>query len=533
MVIFTQLLSIILVGDEMFKSFSNKSDNTENKKATNTLESQRLTKTLEENIKLFNNIFLNDETLVVRKFQNKYLKSAKCCIIYIDGMVNTEILNENIIKPILGNNLKEEISEKSLLDELRYKVIICSNIKGSSDMYEIVGSTSYGDTVLLLDGYDTALIISTKGWQTRSVQEPASEKVVRGPREGFTESITINLSLIRRKIKNPNLKFKYKEIGTRTRTKTCLCYIEGIASDKILNELIKRLDDIEIDGILDSGYIQELIKDSPFSPFETVGTTERPDVLAGRLLEGRVGLFVDGTPFVLTVPFIMIEYFQTNEDYYNNFIFSSVNRILRIIGGLLSISVPAIYISLTTYNQEMIPTPLLLSISAARQGVPFPTVIEALIMLLIFEILREAGTRIPAPIGQAVNIVGALVLGQAAVQARLVSAPIVIVTALTGISSLLIVNLIGPSILLRTVFLLLASTWGMYGYVFGVVGLIVYLMGIRSFGVPYMLNIISFEEQDIKDTIIRAPWWNMSFRPRLIAAKNYVRQSKKRSRGKM
>jgi spore germination protein KA len=516
----------------MFKSFRRKNNSTENKKVETKPQNQKLAKTLEENIELFKNIFSNDDTLVFRKFQNKNLKAAACCIIYITGMVNDEMLNENIIKPILSNNLKEEIFDKNLLVELQNKVIITNNIKESTNVDEIVNSVVYGETIFLLEGYDSALIIGSQGWQTRAVDEPESEKVVRGPREGFTESITINQSLIRRKIRNPDLKFKYKDIGTKTHTKTCICYIEGLASEKILTELIKRLNDIEIDGILDSGYIQELIKDSPFSPFETIGTTERPDVLAAKLLEGRIGLLVDGTPFVLTVPYIMIEYFQTNEDYYNNFFFSSINRILRIVGGLLSISVPAIYISLTTYNQEMIPTPLLLSISSARQGVPFPTIIEALLMLLVFEILREAGTRIPVPIGQAVNIAGALILGQAAVQARLVSAPIVIVIALTGISSLLISNLIGASIIFRTIFLLLASVMGMYGFVFGVVGLIIYLMDMRSFGVPYMLNIISYDQKDIKDTIIRAPWWQMKLRPKLIGAKNYVRQSKKGSRDK-
>ncbi|HCC06632.1 MAG TPA: spore germination protein [Clostridiales bacterium] len=515
----------------MFGLFNKRDPIKETEKDDKPPSINKLTGILEEDIKLFSNIFSNNDTLIIRKFQNKYLDSAKCCVIYIEGMVKNEILNENIIKPILSNNLGEEISNKNLLEELQYKVIVSNNVKKSSDIDEIVNSVIYGDTIFLLDGYDKVLIINSKGWETRAVAEPTSEKVIRGPREGFTESININLSLLRRKIKNPDLKFKFKEIGVMTHTKTCICYIEGLVSDKILKELNKRLDDIKIDGILDAGYIQELIKDSPYSPFETVGTTERPDVLAAKLLEGRIGLFIDGTPFVLTVPFLMIEYFQVNEDYYNNFIYASINRILRITGGLLSISVPAIYISLITYNQEMIPTPLILSISAARQGVPFPTVVEALLMLLVFEILREAGTRMPVQIGQAVNIVGALVLGQAAVEAKLVSAPIVIVTALTGISSLLIVNLIGASIITRTIFLLLASIMGMYGYIFGVVGLVIYLMSMRSFGVPYMLNIISFDEEDIKDTIIRAPWWEMNFRTKLIVDKNYVRQPKK-SRGK-
>ncbi len=515
----------------MFGFFGKQDNKMQVKQINKVMNNNKLTDILEENIKLFTNIFSDNDTLIIRKFQNKYLDAAKCCIIYFEGMVDNEILNKNVIKPILSDNLNEEILNKNLLDELQYKVIDSNEVKSTTDIGSIIDSVLYGDTILLLDGYDKVLIINTKGWETRAVPEPSSEKVVRGPREGFTESIMINLSLIRRKIKDHNLKFKFRELGAKTHTHVCVCYIEGVASEKIINELNKRLDDINIDGILDSGYIQELIKDSPYSPFETVGTTERPDVLAAKLLEGRIGIFVDGTPFVLTVPFLMIEYFQTNEDYYNNFIYASINRILRITGGLLSISVPAVYISLTTYNQEMIPTPLVLSISGAREGIPFPTVIEALLMLLVFEILREAGTRMPGQIGQAVNIVGALVLGQAAVDAKLVSAPIIIVIALTGISSLLIVNLIGASIILRTALLILAATMGMYGYIFGVVALIIYLMSMRSFGVPYMLNIISFNEEDIKDTIIRAPWWEMNFRTKLIAPKDYVRQPKK-SKGK-
>ncbi|HEX3032338.1 MAG TPA: spore germination protein, partial [Bacillota bacterium] len=354
---------------------------------------------------------------------------------------------------------------------------------------------------------------------------------VRGPREGFGESMIVNVSLLRRKIRNSDLKFQFREIGRRTRTSCCIVYVEGIASEKVLQELNRRLDKIDIDGIYSSGMIQELIKDSPYSIFETVGNTERPDVLAARLLEGRIGLIVDGSPFVLTVPFIILEYFQVNEDYSQNFIFSSINRLLRISGAILAISVPAFYIALTTYNQETIPTPLLLSISASREGVPFPTMVEALLMLLVFEILREAGTRMPENIGQTVSIVGALVLGQAAVEARLISAPMVIVTALTGIASLMLSGFMGISLILRVIFLLLAGFMGLYGWMFGLVGLVIYLMGMRSFGVPYLLNVMAIREQDVKDTIIRAPWWMMSTRPKLFGSRNPVRQSPKRKQG--
>lgn len=484
-------------------------------------DEKKLTPDLEANIKLFKDIFTNDDTLIVRKFQNKYLKAAACCVIYIDGMVNTEVIHENIIQPILGGNLKEEISNGNLLEELQYKVIPSSDVKESADIYDLVSSAINGDTVLLVEGYKKALIVSSKGWQTRPIDEPLAERVVRGPREGFVESLITNLSLIRRKIKNPNLKFQFKELGLTTKTKICICYVEGLASEKVLQELMHRLDKIKIDGILDSGYIQELIKDAPLSLLETVASTERPDNVAGKLLEGRIAVVVDGSPFVLTLPFLFVEYFHADEDYYNESLFASVSRIFRMIGMFLAILLPAIYVSLTTFHQEMIPTPLLLSITAARQGTPFPTIVEAVIMGFLFEILRETGTRMPAPIGQTVVIVGALILGEAAIESRFISAPMVIVSGLTGITALLTVKFKSFPIILRMLFLLLAFLMGLYGIIFGLIGLVIYFMGMRSYGVPYLLGTTSFDEANIKDTVIRVPWRQVYFRPRVSVAENH------------
>ena len=222
--------------------------------------------------------------------QNKYLKQAKCCIFYIDGMVSNEIINENIMRPILASDLSENIDADNLLDELKNKIIISNSIGTETDINTILKSAIYGDTILLLDGFNKVLVINSKGFPTRSISEPDSERIIRGPREGYTESILVNLSLIRRRLINPDFKIKFKDIGVRTNTKTCICYIDGLASEKVIKELERRLDEINMDGILDSGYIQELIKDSPFSPFDTVGATERPDTTVAKLLEGRVAL---------------------------------------------------------------------------------------------------------------------------------------------------------------------------------------------------------------------------------------------------
>ncbi len=512
-----------LIGDDvMYKKGSKKykMNHPENSvdQADTSPQTKKLTTSLEENISLFKNIFKDDQTLITREFQNKSVKEAKCCIVYIGGMINTEVVNENIIQPVLRNNLSEDIDVNNLLEALMKKVIVSNNVKIETDTNNMVSSIISGDTIFILEGYDKGLVIGSKGWEKRSIAEPESSKVVRGPREGFTESLMVNLSLVRRKIQNPDLKFKFRELGERTHTSICICYMEGLALGEILNELEQRLNKIKIDGILDSGYIQELIKDAPYSPFETVGAFERPDVVASKLLEGRVALFVDGSPFVLTVPFLYVENFQASEDYYNNYIFANINRIIRGFTAVTSTIIPAIFLSLVTYHQEMLPTPLLLSISSSREGVPFPTAVSLFIMLFIFDVLREVGTRLPSPIGQAVNIVGTLVLGQAAVQAKLVSAPVVIITALTGITTLINMNLIGSTIVFRTVYLLGASLLGIYGVLMCVIIMYLHMMSIRSFGIPYMMNSTRAKNHDGQDAWIRAPWWDMTLRPKIFSA---------------
>lgn len=505
----------------------NGNDNLKSQYNSPSLGVQNLTISLQKNINIFKNIFSKDDTLRIRNIENKSSKTIKCAILSIEGMVDNNFVSESIIKPILYSNLPNIENRDDLLNILLSQVITSTYVEKSNDMHSIIGSITNGNSIFLLDGCSDVLIINSKGWKMRSVTEPSSEKVIRGPREGFTESLLINLSLIRRKIQNPNLKFQFKEIGKETRTRVCICYIEGVASNKILNELNSRLDEIAINSVLDSQYIQEMITDAPLSAFETIGSSERPDVIAGKLLEGRFALIVDGTPFALTLPFLFMEYFQNNEDYYNNFMYTSFNRILRIIAFLFSISVPAIYLSLVTYNQEILPTPLILSISAAREGVPLPTILESIVMLLVFEILREAGTRIPTDMGQAVSIVGALVLGQAAVEARMVSAPMVIVVALTGIVGLLNIRMKALNILLRTIFLILSAFLGMYGYLFGIVGVIIYIMGLSSFGVPYMLTIGSIKMEYVRDSFIRAPWWYVNLRPFIISTKTAIKRRNK------
>ncbi len=488
------------------------------------LNQERLHDSVNENIELFKRIFSGDSTVKIRKFQHPEIGSISGCLIHIAGMVRSEAISNNIIKPILAFKASGETPGTPLTQLLMDRIIDAPELQLSDNLDQLLNELLCGKTLLLVEGSPQALIVGTQGGKYRDVSEPGTEKAVLGPREGFTESLITNLTLIRQRVKNPELKFEFMELGESTHTTICLCYMKGAASPKILDKLVKRLEQLNIDAILDSGQLQEMLRDHPMSPFETVGNTERPDTVAGKILEGRIALLVDGSTFALTVPFLFLEYFQVSEDYYSNYFFGSFNRAMRFLGEFLAVSIPAIYVSMVTYNQEMMPTPLLLSISAARQSVPLPTVAECFLMLLVFEILREAGTRIPNSIGQAVSIVGALVLGQAAVDARVVSAPMVIVVGTTGITTLLNVKMKAASISTRFILLTLSSFLGLYGYLFGMIGLIIHLMSLRSFGVPYMMTIGSFKESDIRDTVIRLPWWRAKKGAPSTQAKRRIRK---------
>lgn len=492
---------------------------------------QPLSPSLDDTVALFRKIFSNDGTLRIRVIENKFGLPVRCGLIYVDGMIDRDLIQNGITKPVMTYPFTEEESRNpvELMEKFRTEIINISDIMVSAELDELVGAVVSGKTVFLLDGYAGALNINAQGWETRAIEEPTTEKAVRGPREGFTESLLVNLTLIRRRVQNSDLKFVFTDIGTRSKTQACICYMESLASPDILKELYGRLERVQIDHVLDTGYLAELIRDEPYSPFETIGNTERPDALVSKIMEGRIALLIEGTPFALTLPYVFVENFQASEDYYINYYFASFNRLLRVLGAFLSMSIPAGYVALVTYAQEMVPTLLLLSIATARLSVPFPTVVEAVIMLTIFEVLREAGARIPTSIGQAVSIVGALVLGQAAVDARIVSAPMVIVVGLTGITTLLNPRLTGPLIIVRMGLLIITFFLGIYGYFFGLLGLVIHLMSLRSFGVPYMLGVGSIRPQDIKDTAVRAPWWDMYLRPAMIGARNMKRKPSKKT----
>lgn len=479
------------------------------------------------NLNTLKNILGSSSDIIYREFSFGSKMHIKAAAIFLDGMTEKKTINDTIIKPFMQGSMPYDLErqlERGNLDIIKNSIISVGDIKKTSVISELIDGCLSGDTVFLLEGSNEALIIQSKGWETRGVEEPKTEAVVRGPREGFCETMITNMTLLRRKIKNPNLTFETMEIGTQTRTGVCIVYLKEVVNPKLIQEIRERLNRINTDAILESGYIEQFIEDAPYSIFPTVGNSEKPDTAAAKILEGRAAILVDGTPFVLTVPMLFIEGFQSAEDYYSRPFFASLLRALRFLAFTISVLAPATYVVLSTFHQELIPTTLLFTMAAGHEGVPFPAVMEAGLMIVTFEILREAGVRLPRPVGQAVSIVGALVIGEAAVSAGLVGGIMVIVVALTAVSSFVVPVYTDVGALLRMMFLILGGFLGIFGVGIGMLLVLIHVVSLRSFGTPYTAPLAPLSKEDLKDSFIRVHLWSMFTRPRTIGWNNMKRQ---------
>jgi spore germination protein KA len=450
------------------------------------------------------------------------LQKYKGVAVYIDGLVNNQMISDFFMDSLL------KIQDEIITDSFQYmvdKATSLGNIQIIHSWDQVYEGLLSGNTIIFVDGFTKAINIETKGWDKRAITEPSTQLSIRGPKDSFVESIRTNTALIRRRIKSPNLWLETMRIGTVTQTDIGIMFVKGIADDKIVKEVKKRLTQIKIDSIIDSGYIEQLIEDQTWTSFPTTYHSERPDVICSQLLEGRVAVLVDGSPFVLTAPAVFIQFFQAPDDYYARFDISTGIRLLRLLAFFIALVGPALYIAVTTFHQEMVPTTMIIALAAQRENVPFPAFIEALIMEITFEILREAGLRLPRSVGQAVSIVGALVIGQSAVQAGFVSPVMVIVVAITAIA-----NFSTPTFamaisarLLRFVLMGLATMLGFYGIMIGIMFMTIHLCSLRSFGVPYMSPIAPLNLKGQQDVLIRFPVWAMKNRPPLISEGNLRR----------
>lgn len=465
----------------------------------------KLTHSLRANLTAMRTLFKNDNTFVVRETLSP--SGLHCAVFFLDGMVNNLILNQSVIRPLVSENRKTAGA-----DTLAYSILQADESRVEPDVDKMLASLLYGDAVVLTDGEARAVVVNTKGFTVRSVSEPDNERVLRGPREGFTEAFMPNLSLIRRRLGDPRLKFSISRMAARTNTAVCLCYLEGVTDPELVTETRRRLDTFALDGILDANYLAEWIRDDHASPFPTLGTTERPDVVVSKLLEGRIAIIVDGTPVALTAPCILQECLQANDDYYLPTIQAGLARTLRSVGIVLSMTICALYIALLYYHAELLPTRMLLAITAAQKGVPLPPLWETLMLLIVFEILKEAGTRTPGVIGSTMSIVGGLVLGQSAVTARLISAPAVIIVAVAAVTGLAAPKLQAAALSMRFVLIGCAALFGLYGLFFGLSLLLLRLCALHSFGTPYLLNLLPRVRAHTEDRWWRVDWRHMESR---------------------
>lgn len=486
-----------------------------------------LSRQLEINLKYLHAAFDRASDIVFHEFV--ILDGRFAVLIFIDGLSDTKQIDADILYSLTHpKDVHGGESHRIALDVLAKEYLTLSGMQQIDTLADAVKTVVEETSVLLLvDDEPFGLALSVSGGKTRGIEEPNTEAVIRGPREGFTESIGTSLTLIRRRIRSANLKVEMSQVGTLTKTKVAICYIDGLAEPDMVDEVRRRINRIETDGIIDSGYIEEFIEDTPVSPFPQIQNTERPDVVTSVLLEGKVSILVDGSPFALIAPVNFWGMMQASEDYYERYMIANAIRILRYGFLFVNLFLPSLYVAVTTFHQEMLPTKALLSIAAAREVTPFPALVEALIMEVTFEALREAGVRLPKTVGSAISIVGALVIGQSAVQAGIVSAPMVIVVSITGIGSFVIprYNLAIALRMLRFPMIFLAGTLGLFGIVVGTLAIVIHLSSLRSVGVPYLDPVAPFNRNNMKDVFIRVPHWAMKERPHQTSKQNPRRQT--------
>lgn len=457
---------------------------------------------------LLREIFHNSSDLELQSFDTV---KGKAMVVFIDGLSNKDLVDRDIIRP-----LKSEAFEGNI------QTAIKTIYKEVSDIPSCVDEILKGNTAVFCDGSKKICISDLKQWEMRSVETPDAEAVTRGPREGFNENYRTNTSLLRRKIRTPDLVFENYTLGRQTKTAVALVYINGIVNKKVLNELRKKLLEIDTDAILESGQIEQYIDKNVFCTVSGIGLTQKPDIAAKKILEGRVAVLCDGTPHVLTIPELFIENIQTADDYYNRPAFTSILRLLRIVGLFISILLPGLSVAVMTFDQEMMPSVFLYNVISSTEKTPLPVGAEMFFLMLMFELLRESGTRLPRTIGSAISIVGALIIGDSAVNAGIVGAPAVIIIALTAVSSFILPNLAEFVIVYKLFFLILGGTMGLIGIGAGIIIMLVQLCSTESFGVPIMSF---FEKSDLKDTFIRFPLKNMKYRPLAIAKDNVKRNN--------
>ncbi|WP_134682782.1 spore germination protein [Brevibacillus migulae] len=494
--------------------------------APRTPQPQSVPDQIDRCLELLSQTFGNTADLATSKIM---FGNQPALLVFLSSMTDAKLIAEKIIGPLAISKEMPKYEQnletycETMLRGIEYKI--------SNKWQEIIHLMLAGFVALFVESSPCALVLKIQGSSYRSIEEPSTQTIVKGPKDGFTESADVNMSLIRRRILNPALRFESYTLGTETRTPVYLAYIEGIINPGILEEVRIRLNNMQTNAIFDTGIIEEFIADKTLTPFPLTYNTERPDSTAANLITGKVAIIAEGSPFVLILPATFNDFFQVSEDYYQPYMMASFIRIVRYAAFMLSLLLPATYVSIITYHHELLPTQLLISIMAQREGIPFPTVVEALLMELTFEILREAGIRMPRAVGMTVSIVGGLVIGQAAVEAGIISNIMVIIVALTAISSFVspVYSFSMSSRLLRFSMILLGAFLGLYGVILGLMIMVGHLCSLRSFGIPYLAPLAPLVVADQNDVFIRSPMWAMKKRPYFLHTEDLIKQPRAES----
>lgn len=454
-------------------------------------------------------------------------KEIAVTLLFVDGLIDRNTVNTDILKPLeQKSRLLGARSARDIIALIHQGVAYYHSQKIRSNLDDVISDILTGSTALIFDKEKIALTFDTKGYEKRSITEPGNESVIKGAKDSFVENLRTNTATIRNKIRTKNLIIQETIVGRQTLTPIAVVYIEDIAHIDLVNEVKSRLNKINIEGITSVGFIEEYIIEKKYSSFPQLISTERPDKFCANLLEGRVGILIDGYPYSFIMPATLAQFLQAPEDYAQNFINSSIIRSLRYILLLVSLLLPAAYIVLVQFNQGMIPSELAISIASTEVGIPFPSFIQVFFMVLAFEALQEAGIRLPKTIGQIVPIVGALVVGDAAVKANIISPIVVIVIATTAIASYALPNDDFRLALRiwRLLAIILSSILGLIGLSIGIVLILHHLCKIETFGIPYMSPFTGINIQELKDTLIRFPLSQYKKRPATLKVANKRRQ---------
>ncbi len=474
------------------------------------------------NIDTIKTLMGNNNDLIIKDFiigKNDYLDAA---IIYMNGLANKDIIDRDILNPLMLH-VEENLCElPSMENFICKKYITMSNTYVEKDISKAVETIKRGKTVVLFEDSTVFIIVDTTGGVHRPISEPLHETAVRGPREAFVENLETNVSILRRRIKDKNLLTETLVVGKKSQTDLIIVYMDDIVDKDILNEIRSRITAIDIDNVTDSGIIEQCIEKHTFSIFPQSFVTERPDIVQANLMEGRIALMIEGTSFVVTLPALFVEFFQAVEDYYQRTLIASFTRLVRYIAAFAVLTLPSIYVTLIKFNPELIPSTFIKSLIESRKGIALTPFMSVLSMNLVIEFLREGGIRLPSKIGQTLSVVGGIIIGNAAINAKVVSSTTLLVVGTTTIATFLMPNY-EMSISLRILgfpMLILANWLGALGVAVGLFFIICYLCSLDSFGVPYF----SLHKSDLKDTFIRSPIWKMNKRAVAVPNNNPIRQ---------